>query len=286
MKFFKRNEFVILVTIALGLIGVTGVRMLVSFTLEPGVEPTGLAALVGLEALPVKERQALHPIQKTWSFEGFTGTYDKASVRRGLQVYREVCSACHSLDAVAFRNLTEIGYSEDAAKAIAGNYQIPAIDMFGDDVLRPATLSDYFPAPFPNENAAKASMGGKVPPDLSLMAKARADGPNYVYSLLTGYSDPPDDFVPLSDTTTYNPYFEGWEIGMAPPLYEDGIEFADGTGASVEQMATDVANFLMWTAEPKLEDRHEMGLKVVSYTLLMTLFFFLSMKTIWRRVKK
>ncbi len=286
MKFFKRNEFVILVTIALGLIGVTGVRMLVSFTLEPGVEPTGLAALVGLEALPVKERQALHPIQKTWSFEGFTGTYDKASVRRGLQVYREVCSACHSLDAVAFRNLMEIGYSEDAAKAIAGNYQIPAIDGFGDDVLRPATLSDYFPAPFPNENAAKASMGGKVPPDLSLMAKARADGPNYLFSILTGYTEPPADFVPLSDTTTYNPYFEGWEIGMAPPLYEDGIEFADGTQASVEQMATDVANFLMWTAEPKLEDRHEMGLKVIFYTLLMTLFFFLSMKTIWRRVKK
>ena len=118
------------------------------------------------------------------------------------------------------------------------------------------------------------------------MTKARAGGPDYVFSLLTGFTDPPADFVPLSDTATYNPYFEGWEIGMAGPLFEGGVEFHDGTEASVEQMAMDVSNFLMWTAEPKLEDRHELGLKVVIYTLLMTLFLFLSMKTIWRRVKK
>lgn len=286
MEFFKNNEVKILGLIAVGFMAITGLRMGLSFTLEPGEEPTGIAALLGVEGPPVKERVALHPKQNVWSFNGATGTYDQASVRRGLQIYSEVCSACHSLNLVAFRNLTEIGYTEDAAKVFAANYQVPNIDDFGDEVMKSATLSNYFPAPFPNENAAKAANGGKAPPDLSLMTKARADGVNYLFSLLTGYTDAPADFVPLSDTTTYNPYFEGWEISMAAPLYEGSVEYADGTEASVEQMAMDISNFLMWTAEPKLEDRHEMGLKVVIYTLLMTLLFFFSMKTIWRRVKK
>lgn len=286
MNFYKEYEKIILTSLTIIILGFTAVRMVISFTLEPGEEATGLAGLLAVEGSPVIERQALQPKQNAWSFEGPTGTYDKASVRRGLQVYREVCSACHSLNLVAFRNLMEIGFREDAAKAIAANYEVPAIDDFGDEVMQPATLSNYFPAPFANENAAKSANGGKAPPDLSLMTKARADGPNYLFSLLTGYTDPPADFVPLSDITTYNPYFEGWEIAMAGPLFEGSVEYPDGTEASVEQMAMDVTNFLMWTAEPKLEDRHEMGLKVVLYTLLMTLFFFLSMKTIWRRVKK
>jgi len=286
MEFFKKNELKILGAIALGLMAITGLRMGISFTLAPGEEPTGLAALLAVEAPPVKVNTAEHPKQMVWSFEGPLGTYDKASVSRGLQVYREVCSACHSLDKIAFRNLMDIGYTEDQAKAIAANYEIADIDNFGDEVFRPATLADYFPNPFPNANAASSANGGKAPPDLSLMAKARGDGPNYIFSILTGYTDAPADFEFNSDTTTYNPYFEGREIGMAGPLFEGAVEFSDGTDASVEQMAMDVSNFLMWTAEPKLEDRHEMGLKVVIYTLLMTLFFFLSMKTIWRRVKK
>ena len=185
MEFFKNNELKILGLIAIGLLAITGIRMAISFTLAPGQEVTGIAALLGVEAPPVKERVALHPKQNVWSFDGPTGTYDKASLRRGLQVYREVCSACHSLDLVAFRNLMEIGFPEDAAKALAATYEIPAIDNFGDELMQPATLADYFPSPFANENAAKASNGGKVPPDLSLMTKARAGGPDYVFSLLS-----------------------------------------------------------------------------------------------------
>ncbi len=296
MNFFKDNEVKILGGIAIVILAFTGLRMAISITLEPGEEPSGVAALLEVEAPPVKENPAEQPQKRAWSFDGPTGKYDMASVNRGLQVYREVCSTCHSLNNVAFRNLPEIFYSgddpekfalaEEAAKAIAASYDVPDIDNFGDEVMRPAILADYFPAPFANANAAKSANGGKAPPDLSLMAKARTGGPDYIYSLLTGYGEPPADFEFRSGTTTYNPYFEGREIAMAGPRYEDAVEFTDGTEASVDQMALDVSNFLMWTAEPKLEDRHEMGLKVVIYTLLMTLFFFLSMKTIWRRIKK
>jgi ubiquinol-cytochrome c reductase cytochrome c1 subunit len=237
------------------------------------------------------------PKQVPWSFEGITGTYDRAALNRGLQVYREVCSSCHGLEFVAFRNLPEIMVSrhaepedfakaEAAAKAIAESYTFTMIDEYGDEADRPGTLTDYFPNPFPNENAAMASNSGKVPPDLSLITKARPDGANYLYSLLTGYQDAPADFVPNSDVTYYNPYFEGWEIVMPTPLFEGQVEYADGTEASVEQMAMDVTNFLMWAAEPKLEERHEMGMKVIIYTLFMTIIFYLSMKVIWRRVKK
>lgn len=297
MNFFKKNEKAILILIVIGLMGITGLRMGVSLTLEPGEEPTGVAAMLGIEPTPEAGRGAMAPKQLEWSFEGYTGTYDRKSVWRGLQVYREVCSACHSLDLVAFRMLPEImvgrdpdredlARAEEAAKAIAASYQIDTIDDFGDPATRPGRLEDHFPAPFANEQAAKAANGGRMPPDLSLMPKARMDGPNYVYSLLTGYQDPPADFEPLSNTTVYNPYFEGWEIGMAPPLYDGAVEYEDGTEATVDQMARDVVNFLMWSAEPKLEDRHEMGFKVVIYSLVMTLFFFFSMKTIWRRIKK
>lgn len=286
MNFLKANEKLILIGIVAVVLGFTGLRMVVSFTLEPGQEPSAVADLLGVQAPPVKERQALAPQDISWSFEGFTGKYDMPSVRRGLQVYREVCSACHGLEQVAFRNLTEIGYSEDAAKEIAASYQIADIDDFGDATTRPGAMTDHFPSPFPNDVAAAVANGGKVPPDLSLMTKARVNGPDYVYSLLMGYVDPPADFVPNSNTTTYNPYFEGWEIGMAGPLFEGSVEYADGTEASLEQMSLDVTNFLMWTAEPKLEARHSLGIRVLLFTLFMTIIFFLSMKKVWARVKK
>lgn len=263
------------------------VRLILGYSLVPGEEPGALEGVLGIEAAPVVDRPMEHPKQVAWSFDGFTGTFDKASARRGLQVYREVCSACHGLSLVSFRTLTALGYSEDAALEVAQGYQIDdGPDEFGDMFMRAGRLSDYFPSPFPNKKAAAAANGGKAPPDLSLIAKAREDGPNYVYSLLTGYTDPPGDFVANSEVATYNPYFPGWEIVMPPPLYDGQVTFEDGTEASVEQMARDVVQFLMWTAEPKLEARHEMGLKVVIYMLVLTLLLFLSMRLIWRRVKE
>jgi len=286
MKFLKENFDRLLGLIVILLLTFTGVRMLISLTLQPGEKAEGAAAALRVESAPVAQRKAYPIREMVWSFDGFTGTYDKAAVVRGLEVYRQVCATCHSLNYVAFRNLLDLGYSEGQVKAIAASYQIPAIDENGDPTEKPGTLTDYFPNPYANENAAKAVHNGKVPPDLSLMAKAREGGPDYIYSLLTGFQDPPADFVPLAKTTTYNPYFEGWEIGMAAPLYEGATTYSDGTTATIEQMAFDVSNFLMWAAEPKLEARHEMGLKVFLFTLAMTIFFFLSMKTIWRRVKK
>ncbi len=286
MNFFKENIDRILAIAAILILGLTIVRMTLGFTLEPGEKASGAAKMFQVESAPAPDREALPPKELHWSFEGVTGTFDKAAVVRGAEVYRQVCKNCHGLSYVAFRNLMDLGYSENQAKAIAAGYSFPTVDEYGDPAERPGTLTDTFPSPFANENAAKAANSGRVPPDLSLITKAREDGPNYLYSLLTGYTDPPADFEKRSDTTTYNPYFGGWEIGMPPPLYDGAVEYSDGTEASVEQMATDVTNFLMWAAEPKLEARHEMGMKVVLFTLVMTLLLFISMKTIWRRVKK
>ncbi len=289
MNFLKKNMDKIFGVAAFLILALFSLRVVMFLTYAEPEEDSLLAntyALLGIEAAPVVDRPVSHPKQMEWSFDGNFGQYDKAAVRRGLQVYREVCAACHSLDLVAFRNLTEIGYSEGAAKAIAASYQITdGPDRFGDMYDRPGILADYFPAPFANLAAAAVSNGGKAPPDLSLMAKARADGPNYIYSLLTGYSDAPADFVANSDTTTYNPYFNTWEIVMPPPLFDGFVDYEDGTEATVDQMSQDVANFLMWTAEPNLDARHELGFSVVLYSLALTFLLFLSMKTIWRRLK-
>ena len=279
---FRKIIDILLAAFTVTLLTLLGWQVYYSYNMLPGE-----AAFFGIEAPPAVERPTEHPKQVAWSFDGLAGQFDKASARRGLQVYREVCSACHSLNLIAFRNLTDLGYSEDAALEIAQAYQIEdGPDEFGEMFTRTGRLADYFPNPFPNANAAKAAYGGKAPPDLSLINKARADGPNYVYSLLSGYSDPPGDFVPRSYITSYNPYFADWEISMPPPLFEGQVEYEDGTEASVEQMAKDVTQFLMWTAEPKLKDRHEMGVKVIAYMLALTLLLFFSMRVIWRRVKK
>lgn len=289
MDFLKKNIDKIVGIGAFLILALFSFRVVLFLTFSPPEENSFMATAyegLGIEAAPVVDRPVEHPRQMEWSFDGRFGHFDKAAVRRGLQVYREVCSACHSLDLIAFRNLTEIGYSVGAAKAIAASYQITAgPDRFGDMYERPGILADNFPAPFDNPAAAAISNGGKAPPDLSLMAKARADGPNYIHSLLTGYVDAPVEFVPNSDTTTYNPYFDTWEIVMPPPLFDGFVEYEDGTEASVEQMSKDVTNFLMWTAEPNLEARLTMGFSVVLYSLVLTLLLFFSMKTIWRRLK-
>ncbi len=218
-----------------------------------------------------------------WSFEGVFGTYDKASMQRGLLVYKEVCSGCHSLDLVAMRNLLDLGYNADEVKAFAAEYTVEdGPNDEGEMFERDGKPSDHFPAPFPNEKAAAASNGGKAPPDLSLMGKARVGGPTYIRALLTGYTDAPEGFD--AGDLNYNTYFPGHLIGMAAPLFEDGVEYSDGTPATVEQMAADVSHFLMWAAEPKLEARKSTGIKVMIFLIIFTLVMYAAKRKVFAKV--
>ncbi|WP_449265826.1 cytochrome c1 [Ferrovibrio xuzhouensis] len=219
-----------------------------------------------------------------WSFNGVFGTYDRAQLQRGYKVYKEVCSSCHSMKYIAFRNLGDIGYNEAQVKALAAGYQItdgPNDD--GEMFQRPGLPSDIFPAPFANEKAARAANGGAYPPDLSLLAKAREGGPNYIHAILTGYVDAPADFT-VAEGKSYNKYFPGYNISMPKPLSDDQVTFDDGTKSTLDQQATDVAAFLMWTAEPKLEERHRMGFKVIIFLVVLTGLFIAAKKRIWRDV--
>jgi len=227
---------------------------------------------------------ALAPIERDWSFDGLFGSFDRAAAQRGLQVYREVCSTCHSLDYIAFRNLVDLGFSEDQVRSLAAEYQVTdGPDDTGEMVERPATPADRFPPPFPNEEAARAANGGALPPDLSLITKARADGSDYLYSLLVGYQDPPAD-VEAPEGMFYNLYFPGNWIAMPPPLAPDLVQYADGTSATVEQMAADVTVFLTWAAEPTLESRKQTGLKVMLFLIVLTGLLFASKRKIWAEV--
>lgn len=228
------------------------------------------------------ESDAKHPKQLVWPFDGFTGTVDRQSAQRGLQVYKEVCAACHGLERVAFRTLTSLGFSEGEVKALAAEYTVqdgPNDD--GEMFDRPGRPSDKFVSPYANENAARAANGGAYPPDLSLIIKARHDGANYLYSLLTGYSEPPADFH-LTEGKYYNAYFPGGQIAMPPPLSEGQVTYEDGTAASVDQMSRDVVNFLQWAAEPEMETRKSMGIRTMIFLALMTLFFYLAKRRLWR----
>lgn len=219
-----------------------------------------------------------------WSFEGLFGTYDRAAVQRGFQVYREVCGGCHELKYVAFRSLIEIGFTEEEAKAIAAEYEVEdGPNEEGEMFPRPARLADDIPPPFANENAARFANNGALPPNLSLIVKAREGGPDYVYTVLTEYEDPPED-EELSEGLYYNPSFPGGQIAMAPPLDDDLVEFADGTPATVEQMAKDVVTFLAWAAEPKMEERKRIGIKAVLFLLVLTGLFYMSKRKIWSDV--
>ncbi len=228
----------------------------------------------------------LHPKHLNWEFEGFFGRFDKQSIQRGYQVYKEVCSACHSMKLMTYRNLQEVGFSENEVKQIASEYNVTdGPDDSGEMFERPALPSDKFVSPFANEQAARAANGGALPPDLSLIIKARHNGANYVYSLLTGYSEAPDEFK-LTEGKYYNPYFTGRQISMPPPLAEDGaVEYKDGTFASKEQMVTDVINFLQFAAEPETENRKKMGIKVIIFLAIMTILFAIAKKMLWRNVK-
>ncbi|NBX02964.1 MAG: cytochrome c1 [Alphaproteobacteria bacterium] len=224
------------------------------------------------------------PKQVQWAFDGVFGRVDKQSAQRGLQVYKEVCAACHGLKRVAFRNLTEIGFSEAEVKALAATYQIkdgPNDD--GDMFERAGVASDYFPSPYANDNAAKAVQNGAVPPDLSLIIKARPDGANYLFSLLTGYEAAPAD-AHLAAGQHYNPYFAGGVLAMPAPLSDGQVEYSDGTKATTEQMAKDVVNFLQWAAEPEMEARKQTGLKVMLFLFVFTAFAYIAKRNIWRKL--
>lgn len=229
---------------------------------------------------------ALHPKKLDWEFEGFFGSFDKQSIQRGYQVYKEVCSACHSMNLVAYRNLQDIGFSEAEVKQIAAEYMVnDGPDDSGEMFERPALPSDRFVSPFANEQAARASNGGALPPDLSLIVKARHEGANYVYSLLTGFADAPEEFK-INEGKYYNPYFAGRQISMSPPLPDDGtVEYKDGTVATREQMAIDVVNFLQFVAEPETESRKQMGVKAMVFLAIMTLLFAIAKKLVWRKIK-
>jgi ubiquinol-cytochrome c reductase cytochrome c1 subunit len=225
--------------------------------------------------------------------DGPFGRFDRAQLQRGFQVYKEVCAACHSLDLVAFRNLQDLGYNEAEVKAIAQQWAIEVPDInpeTGEPTTRKALPADHFPSPYANEIAARAANNNALPPDLSLIAKAREHGAAYVYSLLTGYQDPPGNLPPEArpgEGLYYNPYFPNLNLAMPPPIVADGqVTYADGTNPTREQMAKDVSAFLVWTAEPFLESRHRAGIATLLFLLIATILAYLSYKQIWATSKR
>ncbi len=268
---------------------------------------TGLA-LAALAAAPAlaAEGEILPAKAISYSFDGPFGVFDRAQLQRGYQVYKEVCSNCHSMRFVKFRNLSEAGgpeFTPAEVKAIAAGFEVtdgPNAD--GDMFQRPGLPSDTLPAPFPNEQAARAAFGGAHPPDLSLITKSRAGwegkltslyltkmffgsgGPQYVYSVLTGYKDAPAG-EKGPEGKHYDPYFTaGPWIAMPPPLSDDLVTYGDGTKATVDQMARDVSAFLAWTAEPKMEARKRMGFEVLIYMAVLTVLLYLVKKAIWSKI--
>lgn len=244
------------------------------------------------------------PTEESWSFAGPFGTYDKGQLQRGLKVYKEVCSACHSMELVSFRTLEHLGYSEAQVKALAAEYTVqdgPNND--GDMFERPGIPSDYFPSPFPNAIAAAAANNGAAPPDMSLLAKARGvergfptfifdiftqyaeNGPDYIHALLTGYGHEPPEGMQIPEGTYYNPYFiAGKSLAMAPPLSDDQVTYDDGAPQTVDQYSRDVSAFLMWVAEPHLEDRKRTGFSVMVFLLLFGGLVYLTKRKVWNDV--
>lgn len=246
-----------------------------------------------------------HPKQESWSFSGPFGTYDKGQLQRGLKVYKEVCAACHSMNLVSFRNLEALGYSPEQVKAFAAEYEVtdgPNAD--GEMFTRKAIATDHFPPPFPNVNAAAAANNGAAPPDFSLIAKARGvergfptfifdiftqyaeAGPDYIHALLTGYDEQPPAGMHIPEGTHYNPYFiAGKSLAMAKPLSDDQVTYDDGSPQTVDQYAHDVSAFLMWSAEPHLEERKKIGFRVIIFLVLFAGLVYIAKRSIWSNVK-
>ncbi|HEX5379218.1 MAG TPA: cytochrome c1 [Phenylobacterium sp.] len=268
-------------------------------------------AILAAPATALASGGALHPKEVEFSFDGPFGKFDQAQLQRGYKVYREVCSACHSMNLMYFRNLGQKGgpffdpkypnpNDNPYVKSIAKDYQIKDIDSETGDVIdRPGTSADRFPNPFPNEPAARASNGGALPPDLSVMAKARHNGPAYIYSLLTGYKNPPAG-LKVGVGQHYNPYMAGdvtasWSgphdkvppggfIAMAPPLEAGKVTFDDGTKSTVENQARDVAAFIAWASEPKMQERKSFGMAAMIYLFIFAGLLYASYRKIWKNV--
>ena len=225
-------------------------------------------------------------IKTKWSFEGIFGTFDRASLQRGYQVYQEVCSGCHSVQHLSYRNLSEKGgpeFSTEEAKAIAAQFEVedgPNSD--GEMFMRPGRLSDKFVKPYPNVEASTAANDGAYPPDMSVLTKARAGGADYIYSLLLGYEEAPTGFE-LDDGVYYNKYIPGNKIKMSAPLSDGLVEYSDSTQATTAQMAKDVTTFLVWTAEPHLEAQHRMGFKAIIYLIILFTLVYMSKQKVWSR---
>ena len=246
-----------------------------------------IAIFLGLQINSIAAEKAEY-LKTDWSFKGPFGKFDRAALQRGYQVYQEVCSSCHSMKYLSYRNLVQEGgpeFTVEQAKAIAASFEVkdgPNAD--GEMFMRPGRLSDKFVMPYENEKAAQAANGGAYPPDMTVLVKARGDGVDYIYSLLQGYEDPPAG-VTLDDGVYYNKYMYGNKIKMSNQLSDGLVEYSDGTSASVEQMSKDVTTFLMWTAEPHLETRHKMGFKAIIYLTILTVLVYFSMKRIWSRIE-
>ena len=247
-----------------------------------------LAATSAQAAIDTSPWPLKHP---EWTFEGPFGQFDRASLQRGFQVYKEVCSACHSLSLVAIRNLADRGgpeFTEAQVAAIAAGYKVPAdpdqqgktVDANGQPLTRPGTPADYFPPPFPNEKAARAAMNGALPPDLSLIIKAREGHEDYVYSILTSFGPPPPG-AKMARGMNYNPMFPGRQIAMPPPLSNGSVTYADGTPNTIDQEARDVVTFLSWASEPKMEERKRTGFNVMIFLIGFTTLLYFSYRRVW-----
>ncbi len=264
------------------------------------------ASLTGFGITTAFAQEADAPPRQTWSFHGPFGTYDQAQLQRGFKIYREVCSSCHSLKLLAFRNLADPGgpgFTEAQAAAVAATFQVTAgPNDQGQMFQRPGQIADYFPPPFANDEAARAAFGGKLPPDMSVLAKARSyeagfpwfivdaftayqeDGPDYIHAIVTGYTDPPAGFT-LPPGGQYNKYFPGHAIGMPKPLSDGQVEYTDGTPTTVDQYGKDVAAFLMWAAEPTLDARKRLGFQVMVFLIVFTGLLYFTKKRVWHAVE-
>ena len=219
-----------------------------------------------------------------WSFKGLTGTFDKSAVQRGFKVYREVCSGCHSMSLLYYRDLIDIGFSDEEVKAIAAEYTvIDGPNEEGEMFERPAKPSDRFVAPFSNEQEARISNNGSYPPDLSVITKAKKHGPDYIFNLLLGYTEPPVDFE-LGEGMYYNKWKEGHQISMAQPLDEGYVDYDDGTENNLPQLAEDITTFLVWSAEPELEERKKLGIKVILFFIVLGSIVFIVKNRLWREI--
>lgn len=262
------------------------------FALLLGIIDTIANGLTTPKTVEAEFHEHAHGPEGGFSFEGALGKFDNRQLQRGLQVYKEVCAACHSLRLVSFRDLTALGYSEGQVKTLAKGFQVPSLNPeTGEPATRDGIPSDRFPSPYANDIAARAANNNAIPPDLSLMAKARPDGSNYIYSLLTGYGEQPADLLKkYPDAKTpeglhYNPYFHTLNIAMAKPLADGQVTYLDGTAGTTKNYAADVAAFLTWTAEPKMQVRKQAGLATLIFLVIFCFLAYGAKKQIWRNVK-